>query len=127
MIFKKLKQLLRDKELSVSKDKMALITLIYQSDNKYCLQEQDFISNFIEELPWPSGISKENFQSYIISKALSAIEISAEDEYLNTYCIGLKGNDEVIDIFDETASSDGEICDAEMKILNSITKILIKF
>ncbi len=103
-----------------------LATLLYRTDKKINLAEQDFMDKLVDGMEWNSGINIEAFRSDAIRLANNAIKNDQISAFVNDACSKISANSELIEILKNLAQADGEINSLENEILAAVKKALMK-
>ncbi|MGX5173100.1 tellurite resistance TerB family protein [Aliikangiella sp. IMCC44653] len=99
---------------------ITLLVLLYRSDKKIDLGEQDYFQQVCERMNWKSGTSLDNF----IPQAISYVRDHDHATVINQYCKPLTGYKEIKVILEKMAAADGELSAIENETIKAIEALI---
>lgn len=119
-------ELSKQQEFNQSLIKMAV--LLYQSDSKITLSEQDYLDNLIEQLDWDSPICVDAFVNDVIYQTRTALDTGCGASYLRALQADLCYDANLaLEVAMSITGADGERCEKETELLSLLThKILAR-
>lgn len=107
---------------------LKLCILLYQSDGKITLREQDYFKAIHEKCDWRGEIDFEDFQSRAISQVRDVIESNQQRGFVNSLKDALVLDaKKALAVAQGISNIDGDIADEEMEILDYLQeKVLAK-
>ncbi|MBU2864542.1 TerB family tellurite resistance protein [Reinekea forsetii] len=105
---------------------IAIMTLLYQVDGKFRIQEQEAFDRVMEDLPWhDKGVSKEAFHRSQITKSLNALEQNSIADYLQEFVPALRSDGKVLALFRNLANADGDLHPKEAEIIRQVATMMV--
>lgn len=107
---------LEDLTQSQNEALIRLLMLVYRSDNKIELEEQDYFQEICSQMNWKSGTSLENF----IAKTIGEVRQKDQAEIISEAIKPLKGYKIVGTLLEHMAASDGDFSEKEKQTIEKI-------
>ena len=102
---------------------IAVLTLLYQADDKVRLAEQDLFDKLLAQLPWhQSAISKGAYHRDMVAKSRTALAQGQVLEFLADFVPALKNDPEVLAMLRQLMMADGDAHPKEAEILSLIVQ-----
>lgn len=104
-----------------------LVLLFAAIDGDEAPQELSFISNWMEQSPWNSGISKKDFRIMAKQRVEAAVENTDFEGFIKqraTVLANSPAKEETVNLIEQLIAVDGRVDDAELKGLACLQKFL---